>query len=399
MHSSSIKTLGITLIALLAVLAFLKTPNISAQTTIAACPAGTQLYGWAWSSTIGWISFNSRNAGGEGGNHCVSIDANNNVVGWAWSSNIGWIKFGGLSGFPVTGNSDGDAKKTDNRFTGWSRACAGTVAGDCSSMVSRTDGWDGWIELSGLNHTLTYDGTAGTVTGFAWGSDVVGWTSFNLYTRDVNEPPPPPPPASCTFSGSPIGTTGAHRLQWEARGMDSCSGAGIGFNPNSLSGTAEVTPPASTTYSLSCRPASNPSANPTLCGSYPVNVGGGGVVTPGTTPAIQMWLNNDDSEALSFIRIRPGAQARVNWKKTDGAEYSSCVAQVDSSFLTEDEGFDANPDENGTPYVIPTNFLPIGEHLFSMSCETPDGVMVAGKTLSNSTTLNIRVVDPRIEEI
>lgn len=49
-------------------------------------------------------------------------------------------------------------------------------------------GWDGWIELSGPNHTSPdFSGTTGGVTfatstnvfkGFAWGSEVVGWIKF-----------------------------------------------------------------------------------------------------------------------------------------------------------------------------------------------------------------------------
>src|SRR3989344_410792 len=67
------------------------------------------------------------------------------VTGYAWSDNIGWIKFDGLSSYPAPG-SDWVAKANTSTgvFTGWARACAGTVPpGDCSSMASRTDGWDG----------------------------------------------------------------------------------------------------------------------------------------------------------------------------------------------------------------------------------------------------------------
>ena len=180
---------------------------------IPALKAGP-LSGWAWSSNIGWISFNSTNAGaGVGGTYGVNIDTSGNMTGYAWSSNIGWIKFGGLSGFPTGGSQAGNAYVGNTysdrgKVTGWIRACAGTVnnapnqnlPGDCSSMKSRTDGWDGWIELSGTNHVspnssgyydsvnwsqgtstqgVTVDPVRGKFSGYAWGGDVVGWIDFN----------------------------------------------------------------------------------------------------------------------------------------------------------------------------------------------------------------------------
>jgi hypothetical protein len=72
-------------------------------------------------------------------------------------------------------------------------------------MVSRTDGWDGWIELSGLNHQsvnlsgwaanltaqvgnndtrgLQMDPLTGKVDGMAWGGPVVGWLQFNATVK------------------------------------------------------------------------------------------------------------------------------------------------------------------------------------------------------------------------
>src|SRR3989344_85280 len=59
--------------------------------------------GFAWSSNIGWISFNSVSGGGSvnygvhkapDGRLCG--DDTCSVPGYAWSPNIGWIQFGGL---------------------------------------------------------------------------------------------------------------------------------------------------------------------------------------------------------------------------------------------------------------------------------------------------------------
>ncbi|HTK32999.1 MAG TPA: hypothetical protein VL335_00420 [Candidatus Paceibacterota bacterium] len=172
-------------------------PPVHATTS---CQSGetTCLSGWAWSSNVGWISFNSNDSGAGGGPYDVAMDASGNLNGYAWSNNIGWIKFGGLSVFP-NGSSATNAQvnTSSGAVSGMARACAGTVGGDCSSMTSRTDGWDGWIELAGSGHLspdssgyngtstqgITYSNATGKFSGFAWGGDVVGWLQFNPGTN------------------------------------------------------------------------------------------------------------------------------------------------------------------------------------------------------------------------
>ena len=184
-------------------------PTLTPTPLPSPSPSFSPLTGWAWSSNIGWISFSSLNPGAGGGAaYGVQVDLNTGrMSGYAWSSNIGWIQFGGLNRTPPSGSS-GNAmvNLTSGAVTGWARACAGTLnndpnqnlPGNCSTMNPRTDGWDGWIELSGTNHsspnTVGYQGTStqgvtmamvanGSVTkgmfsGYAWGGPVVGWVSF-----------------------------------------------------------------------------------------------------------------------------------------------------------------------------------------------------------------------------
>jgi|GEM_PF-2818913 len=188
------------------------TPSVvpTASPSPSPSPVPAPLYGWAWSSTIGWLSFNSSNTGSGGGPHSVILQPDGSLVGYAWSSNIGWVKFGGLSSFPTNGTgSNSNARVLDVEASGdvigWARACAGTVTGDCSTMASRADGWDGWIELTGTNHKTIYTypptGTS-TITGYAWGGDVVGWLEFNVTTSAVQ--PNPPPPICTTSCGGEI---------------------------------------------------------------------------------------------------------------------------------------------------------------------------------------------------
>jgi hypothetical protein len=174
----------------------------SFHSVFAATP-NIELDGYAWSSNIGWISLNCKTGGINGADICLTSSyrvtvntTTNNVTGYAWSSNIGWIRFGGMgalvpnNSFPTGGGTTpGDAKVTgtfgDYTFTGWARACAGTLSpsGFCGNMNSRTDGWDGWISLDGTNYHVNAKGATGFQgTGsYAWGSDVVGWIDMSSY--------------------------------------------------------------------------------------------------------------------------------------------------------------------------------------------------------------------------
>jgi hypothetical protein len=146
----------------------------SARPSAAIAEGGPALSGYAWSDNIGWISFQSTD-------QPVRIDETGALSGYAWSDNIGWVKFGGLSAFP-NASLGGNATLEDGlRLKGWARACAGTRAGDCSSMASRTDGWDGWISLAGPGGSGRYGVTLSDreFSGFAWGSDVVGWVDWS----------------------------------------------------------------------------------------------------------------------------------------------------------------------------------------------------------------------------
>jgi hypothetical protein len=129
--------------------------------------ASHNISGWAWSENIGWISFNNISGGGAI-DYGVNIDAAGNFSGYAWSENIGWISFNQSD---LTGCPQSPCSATLNIETGavsgWARALANNSA------------WDGWIGLNGTGYGLTVSKTTGEFSGWAWGSDVVGWISFN----------------------------------------------------------------------------------------------------------------------------------------------------------------------------------------------------------------------------
>jgi hypothetical protein len=101
--------------------------------------SGDNVYGYAWSDNIGWISFNNC-VDPTVPTSCTGIDYGVKYLapssdsayleGYAWSSNVGWIKFGGfnVSDFPNvsgSGTTQDNAKivKEDDllKLKGWAR--------------------------------------------------------------------------------------------------------------------------------------------------------------------------------------------------------------------------------------------------------------------------------------
>lgn len=131
--------------------------------------------GWAWSSNIGWIQMNTNVSSPV----TITTTAGSSIGtfnGYAWSSNIGWIIFAGDG---TQQHPNPTVNLSTGAVSGWIRAV---------SAVGRNDGWDGWIELSGVNHTVTYNPANATINGYAWGSDVVGWIQFVNTTIQFQKP-------------------------------------------------------------------------------------------------------------------------------------------------------------------------------------------------------------------
>ncbi len=174
-------------------LAFVRVP-VKAQSS------SLPVNGYAWSDNVGWISFNGTST--DNSPYQVSYNSNTgNLSGYAWSDGIGWVSFNQTTGCP-SGTCQPNINISTGAVTGWARACAGTYDGICgggtftyytppsgptTTTDSRIDGWDGWISLSGTNYPsptpngtrgVTYASSTGNITGYAWGSDVVGWISF-----------------------------------------------------------------------------------------------------------------------------------------------------------------------------------------------------------------------------
>jgi hypothetical protein len=131
------------------------------------------LTGYAWSSNIGWICFYDTTTPSNCGNATVNINSDNTLSGYAWSNNAGWISFtasetgscgSGATYNPATGG-----------LSGWAKALNGVDS-------------DGCISLSGTAQDSSPYGvtfTGGVASGYAWGSDVLGWISFHGSTYGV----------------------------------------------------------------------------------------------------------------------------------------------------------------------------------------------------------------------
>jgi hypothetical protein len=158
--------------------------------SLAASTSSTPITGYAWSDNIGWISFNCSNTGTCGtSNYSLSIAADGTISGYAWSDNIGWVS---ANAADVAGCPSAPCTPvisiTTGAVTGWFRALA------------NGGGWDGWISLSGAGYGPTL-ASNGAFSGYAWGSDVVGWTSFAYATSSYK---PCVPNSNVCLNGSTL---------------------------------------------------------------------------------------------------------------------------------------------------------------------------------------------------
>jgi hypothetical protein len=185
-------------LAIFALSLFVSTDNFQ---KVLASPGTLPLSGYAWSSNIGWISFNGATT--DGNTYGVYIDdVSGNLSGYAWSSNIGWIDFSPTSGFPEAPNYGARINIITSAVTGWAKALSAISA----------DGWDGWINMNGV--TSAYDAGVNKLTGFAWGDEVVGWVFFSGVTYPPTTPPLTPPNAPNGLTADVNAQCERIKLQW-----------------------------------------------------------------------------------------------------------------------------------------------------------------------------------------
>ena len=164
----------------------------------------------------------------------------------------------------------------------WDTGTGGYPAGDCTSMATHAlaGGWDGWISLNCSNDgncaTSEYhwEVNSGTISGYAWGDDVVGW----VYADDITVGGLTAPTASIGVrtlgSSDPFTTASPYvlapgeeiEIEWGSTDASQClSTSGSNFSTgSSISGTdSTVTEPAvgtSETFSVLCSGAGGSTA-------------------------------------------------------------------------------------------------------------------------------------------
>lgn len=223
---------------------------------------GANLSGWAWSGNVGWISFHGTSAD----------DVTGGLYGYAWSENIGWIRLNPKGPYPDS--PDFSARLMGGKIRGWARACAGAANPDCSGEVNPdAGGWDGWINFSGDGYSVEQIGdivSGCSLSGYAWGSDVLGWIRFggsfsddqvfieNCVEVGEEEPPIASEPIDCIFTAYPtrlIPPKKSTRLTWSCINSESYSCGiypSIGPVTPASGGSVLVVTPATTNYNLHC---------------------------------------------------------------------------------------------------------------------------------------------------
>lgn len=340
--------------------AFLALALIIGASTYPPKPAHAATYttihmiqGFAWSSTIGWISLNCPGAvmatgspfyscPTTGPDYGLEINSSGALYGYAWSSNIGWISFRptdtAVCGSAATvALTSGTSFTPINTVSGWARALAGGTA------TSPT--WDGCISLRGTSpsYGVTFTNPASssslpTLSGFAWGSTNVGWLKFYGAMVDLKvngQDTTVAAPYAMSSAGGPI------TLSWTTQNVSSCTameavsgGAGStaptgwqGTSPSALGATMPITIPPNTgttirtrTYTISCTPSDGSSGT--------VNDFVTVTLAASNAPLVQLYANG----SLGPISVDSGTPVTLSWTTQNVANTPTCMADSPTGY-------------------------------------------------------------------
>jgi hypothetical protein len=361
------------LVAIVLVLSFFVFQN-SGNAAATVNSSSNTIGGYAWADDIGWIALNGTTTSGILYGITVS-SSTGYLTGYAWSDTIGWIKFGGLTNFPTgSGTVTDNAKVSGSSIVGWARACAGefvntsvetTPDNVCNDATkTRSDGWDGWISLSGTNYGITINQGFATTSGYAWGSDVPGWISFSnaFYLSD-----------SLTVSPNSVSSGNSATTTWTSTGADYCdiykAGTLWKSHTSALSATGFSTGPLSTGTSVNITLVCyNASSGLSATSSYDIGI------IPQTGSQQTVSIN------ASTSTISSGGSTMLSWNSTNA---NSCSASNDQSNAQWTGSITPNISNNKTITNLTTTTT------FTLTCLDSVGVPA-----STSTTVVVSGTTP-----
>jgi len=157
------------------------------QQTIATVPGHTYSVTFYLAGNPGYTNVSTLEVTAAGQSQMFTFDTTGHTV-----TSMGWVK----ETWSFVANSSNTTMQFYTEASTGLPGSAGPMLDNVSvydttttsTSSSTNTGWDGWIELSGTNHAnssagglggVTFIPLSGTFTGYAWGSDVVGWVNFN----------------------------------------------------------------------------------------------------------------------------------------------------------------------------------------------------------------------------
>lgn len=361
--------------------------------------------GYAWSSTIGWISLNCEQGSSVGGSVCdasdykVSVDpdsASRAFSGYAWSPHIGWISFNASEVIPHCG-APGARLSATGVADGWAWVMSGTTA-------SGADGCISLHSIMGPYYAVTADTTTGDLGGFAWGSTTVGWIDFSNATFGA---PPELPLVDLKTRDSggilldgpltfptldPVdGTTYSSNLEWTSAFVSSCT-ASASFPSTDWNATTSISTsggqivsfpantPGSYTYTITCRPTDTALADVTDSVTF-ILVDG-----TSTTPTIDLKISGPSglTDGPYTLPSSAGGSMPLVWTSTG---MGSCRASAVTPSIADWGTTVTTVAVTGTSTVsLPVNTgTTVDTYVYRLSC-TPTG---GGSDLSDTVAINV----------